>query len=235
MTGSKKKAVALLAVMTLILSGCGDTPIALTQEEEATIVHYVAHIVGKFNSRQSKGVIALAPEDETMLSDEQATEHATEQETEQTSDGGDGTTEETPEEPVLTLNQIIGIDGIEASYTGAELKDSYVDEDYFALNPTVGNNFVILHISLTNTTDQAINCDFLSRQLVFKADINETVQTTAMTTILLNDLGTYQGMIEAGSSVETVLLFEVSAEQVVSVDRISLELVENGTSVRTNL
>ena len=120
MTGSKKRVVALLAIMTLILSGCGDTPIALTQEEEATIVHYVAHVVGKFNTRQSKGVVELNPEDETVLSGEQTTEPVTEQAAEQTSDGG----AETPEEPVLTLNQIIGIDGIEASYTGAELKDS---------------------------------------------------------------------------------------------------------------
>ena len=42
--------------------------------------------------------------------------------------------------------------------------------------------------------------------------MNGTESVPAQTTILPNDLSTYQGDILAGESVDTVLLFEISGE-----------------------
>ena len=49
-------------------------------------------------------------------------------------------------------------------------------------------------------------------------------------TVLANDLATYQGTLAAGSSVDTVLLFQVPADSVTQVDTLTLDLTWNGNS-----
>ena len=237
MKRQKTKFAAILIMIALLLSGCGDKPIALTDAEEATIVNYAAHIVGKFNTRQGKGVVNVSKEEVAKNESTETTEEADTQVLDDVPSDGTATVPDTEATgmPTATLSQIVGIEGIEVTYTGAEIKDSYVDEDYFALNPTAGNNYVVVHFNLTNTSTEPITCDLLSKKFGINATINGTTQATAMTTILLDDFNTYQGTIEAGGSVDTVLLFEISKEAVASVDSIALEITQNGTSMSTNL
>jgi hypothetical protein len=75
----------------------------------------------------------------------------------------------------------------------------------------------------------------LSRKVSFRMTLNDNVQAAAQVTILLNDLGTYQGTIEAGSGTDTVLLFEVPADTPEDLNKISLEVVENTVHKTCNL
>lgn len=133
------------------------------------------------------------------------------------------------------LSEALGLSGIAAEYTGAELKASYVEPDYFALDASAGNTFLIVHITLTNETDQEAACDILSQKLGIRALVNDSIQAPARTTILLNDLGTYQDTIGAGASVETVLFFEVPADEVDSVESLKLTIDRDGVTKETVL
>lgn len=236
------KAALLLLSFALAAGGCGEKPITLTPEEESMIVHYAAHVVSKFNTRQPDGLCNVSEQepDTELIAEatEQVDEPSTEADTQAPADGGEQVapeTEQPEEEPVLTLTEALGLDGISAEFTGAEVKDSYTKPDYYALDASDGNVFVIVHISLDNTTDSDITCDMLSDKRTFAALVNDTVKAKARTTILLNDLGTYQGVIGAKESVDTVLLFEVPADEVSSVNSIRLTVEKDGTKLDSEL
>lgn len=231
---------ALVMVMMLLLGGCGEKPITLTDKEEDIIVNYASHIVSKYNKRQTKGVVELLPE-------VPATEEVTEPEPETEEPLGTehiGTEEDIPDgqtpgdvdEPsYATLNEAVGLAGVEVTYTGAEVRDSYASGDYYSLDAPDGRQYVVLYFSLRNTGTEAVACDMLSSQPIFKADINGTVKSTALPTILLNDLSTYQGTLEAGGTAEVVLLFEVDADSVQAVDSVVLNVTKNGAKLATKL
>ena len=68
----------------------------------------------------------------------------------------------------------------------------------------------------------------------FTAVINGDQSVPAQTTILLNDLSTYQSDIEAGGTAETVLLFQVP-EDISDVSGIQLNVTMNGKQFAINL
>ena len=234
------KAAVLLLTFALAAGGCGEKPITMTPEEESMIVHYAAHVVSKFNTRQPDGLCPVRTEEPQTEQPVENTETASELATETdantgTADGQTAATEQPKEEPVTTLTDALGLDGISAEFTGAEVKASYTKPDYYALDASEGNTFVIVHISLSNTTDSDVSCDMLSDARTFTALVNDNVKVKARTTILLNDLGTYQGTVPAKESVDTVLLFEVPAEEVSEVGSIRLTVERDGTKLNSEL
>mgnify|MGYP000797790656 CR=1 FL=1 len=49
MRDRKIKTTACVLLAALLLGGCGEQPIELTEQEEQTIVDYAAHVVSKYN------------------------------------------------------------------------------------------------------------------------------------------------------------------------------------------
>lgn len=227
---------ALVMCMMFLLGGCGEKPIALTDQEEGIIVNYASHIVSKYNKRQYKGVVELPPETpEAAVPDTEADEPLTTEEPERKRGRQERPSDETDETAYVTLNDAVGLQGIEAAYTGAEVCDSYTTGDYFSLNAPAGRKYVVLYFNLHNPDAEAVTCDMLAVKPVFKALFNSSIQSTALQTILLNDFGTYQGTIEAGGTEEVVLLFEVDADSVPTVDSVILDIIKNETKLSTKL
>ena len=85
--------VVLLAGV-LVMTGCGEEPYELQDNERAVIVNYAAHIIAKYNVKQPEGYRYVFPkaEDETEETDEQPQETQTE----------DAQTEETQTEQTQT-------------------------------------------------------------------------------------------------------------------------------------
>lgn len=234
----REQAGAVLLALSLVLGGCGEQAITMTPEEEDAIVTYASHVVSKFNTRQPDG-LSYVPDSvyqdktqdetgapgETETPDETESSGGTQQESE-----GHSSNENTEAEQAGTLSEALGLDGISAECTAKELQSSYVEPDFYALDATEGNVFLIVHINLKNQTNQEITCDMLSLKPRFEALVNGKVKSAAKTTILLNDLGTYQGTIAAGETVETLLFFEVPADIITAVDSLSLTVESNGTS-----
>lgn len=223
MKRSKVKMCALIIVVSLVFTGCGETPTVLTESEEAIIVNYAAHIVSKYNQKQPDGI--------TYVSDSIYEEAADTEESSETvksdSQSGNGdvladSDTQAEETNQVTLTQALGLDGITAEYVSSELIASYIQSDYYAIDASAGNVYLVLHIDLTNTTSEDKVCDLLSAKPIFHVEVNGNVTASAQTTILLNDLGTYQGTIVAGEKVETVLLFEIPKTQVETVNNVKL-------------
>ena len=153
------------------------------------------------------------------------------------SEGGDatGTPENEASDNSVSLNDAVAIPGIDAQYTGAEFATVYQQNSSYMVEPDAGNKYLVLHFHLENAGTEAVACDMLSRKVSFRVTLNDSVEAVAQVTILLNDFGTYQGTIEAGSGTDTVLLFEVPESTPEDLSKISLEVVENTVHKTCNL
>ena len=65
MRDRKIKTTACVLLAALLLGGCGEQPIELTEQEEQTIVDYAAHVVSKYNIKQQDGIVRLSKSEET--------------------------------------------------------------------------------------------------------------------------------------------------------------------------
>lgn len=231
MKSSRLKIGALVLTMSLVMGGCGEKPYKLTDNEEAIIVNYAAHVVSKYNKRQPDGLanVVSSESDKTSETETETQKTSTDDKT-QSASTEKGQQDQTKQKTTETLTKALGLDGLTASYKGVEITNSYTEPKYYSLDATSGNTFLIIHITLENKTDKAIDCDLISGNPVFTAVINDSVTVEANTTILLNDLGTYQATIVAGASTNTVLLFEIPADQITSVEQLELKIEMNGTS-----
>ena len=157
---------AVLLVALVATTGCGEKAMTLTEEEESTIVNYTAHVVAKYNTKQPDGLARLSADtlddiygtdstkDEEQntqtdsILDEAKTDETQMNEVPESYDSqGTDTENALPEEQQVTLSEALGIAGVEAAVTGIELKDSYVQEDYFAMDATAGKTYLVVHVS----------------------------------------------------------------------------------------
>lgn len=223
---------AMLLTGALMLTGCGEEPYELQDNEREIIVNYAAHILAKYNVKQPEGYQYVYPQpEESEKTQEQ--EAKSEDTKEQQSDGD--STEQTQgnsssdgkDESSVTLSEALGLKGVQAVYTGAELTDQYN-----SIIPNAGKKLLILHVTLQNQTNKARACDILSMLPVFRATVNGTQKTTAELSILPENLSTWEEKIPAGESADTIILFQVDADEVTSVDRLEMDVTAGGKTSR---
>lgn len=104
-----------------------------------------------------------------------------------------------------------GMDSFSITYDGYEIADSYPNsgEDVFlAMDAREGNLFLVTKYRVTNTGGQTENFNMFSKQAKFKVDLNGE-RYRSQYTLLLDDLSMYKGDVEAGETIETILLFEI--------------------------
>ena len=63
-----------LVAAAMLLAGCGDSMMPLTEDEESTVVNYSAGILAKHNSFQQEGMTAVYPEEEDEPEEEEESE-----------------------------------------------------------------------------------------------------------------------------------------------------------------
>lgn len=239
----KEKRKSLLSVLllagALVLTGCGEEPYELQDNEREIIVNYAAHIAAKYNVKQPEGYryVYLQPEDGVAAEEpeESQTEEAQQPQTDGNAD--DRTQEDMPadggeisdggEEASVTLSEALGLKGIQAVYTGAELTNQYD-----SIIPNSGKKLLILHVTLQNRTKKAKKCDILSLLPVFQAKINGTQEATAELTILPENLSTWEDKIAGGGSADTIILFQVNEDEVTSVEQLELKVTAGGKTSR---
>ena len=238
--GRKKGLVSiLLCGVMLSTAGCGTKPYDLSSEEQEKVAAYAAHVVTRYNDRQDEGLIKIQQEDlskeDTTESKEQQTDTKDKQET--SADPAKNTTAdaEKPKTETVSLRQALKLeDGLDASFENYYVTDSYVESDYFAMNATAGKTFLAVHINL-KATGGDIECDMLKKNLKYRVVINGDKTVAAQTSILLNDLGTYQGTIAGGSTQECVLLFETEKQNVENITSLQLKVSDGSTSTVSEL
>jgi len=217
---------SMVMLMLFSLTACGEKLYELTPEEEGAIVSYSARTVAKYNNYQSDGLVYVpveeAEEDTAEEDEELPQETVVEEETEaQDTSGTFGSdqkyTEDTTDSPykredsspVTDLSSALKLGAVKATYTGYEISKDFVAEDIFSMTADPGKVFFSVKIRLQNTGSETAYVDMLSARPSFGLLINGEREAVAMTTVLLDDLGTYQGSIAPQETVDTVVIFSV--------------------------
>lgn len=225
---SKSLLSVLLFMSALVLTGCGEEPYELQDNERAVIVNYAAHIVAKYNVKQPEGYRYVYPAEEEEEqsqteeiqpeeTDDSATQTDEQPSEDASADGADAGDEQEPSS--VTLSEALGLTDIQAVYTGAQLTDRYD-----SIIPESGKQLMILHVTLQNRTGEAKSCDILSLLPVFRATVNGTQEITAELAILPENLSTWEGEIPAGGSEDTIIMFQVKAGEADTVEQLELQV-----------
>ena len=236
----KKTGTFLCGIAAAVLmTGCGSVMPELTEEETEIISEYAAGVLLKYD-RVSSGRLMSMPEyeeeenrkaerekartEEKPAEEESAPEESRADDTEVVDVSQDG---ETGAATPATIEEYYGIQNITIQYTGYELAESYPadgggEEIFFAMDATEGMQLLILKFTASNgsTTDQTL--DMLGHEARFRISVNGGSGENALSTMLLNDLQTYDDVIPAGSSVELVSIVEVP--QSITVETIDLTM-----------
>lgn len=113
------------------------------------------------------------------------------------------------------LTNVIGAEGFVFSYTEGDyqLVPSIEEGDYFSLDPKPGRQYLIVSFTATNTTDESIALNTMEKKLKCEVDVNLGKVSRASLSMLKNDLQYMSGseIVPAGGSLQTVLVFEISA------------------------
>lgn len=239
----RKITMFLCSILTAaLLTGCGDVMPNLTQEENDMISEYAVGILLKYDKHHSGRLIdTTAYEDVAEAEEEELPEEEPEQEQEAPVDDTEvvdvSQDEESLEVPV-TIEEYYGIQDITFQYLGYELTQSYptdTDEDnlFFAMDATEGEQLLVLRFLASNATsyDQVLN--MISFGARFRVSINGGSGQSALTTMLLNDMQSYNGVIPAGSGVELVSIVEIPKS--VPVGTIDLTLRGNDANATISL
>lgn len=226
-------AVACLA--TLMLGGCGEAAYDLTEKEENIIVNYSAHVLAKYNTYQKDGLTWVNTEEEIEAADEEevtAPDESTEAEELGTPAEGDASGvqgDAVVQQPAqtATLNEIFGNSELQIDYVGVRLDQTYGQENYYVLDADAGKTYMIVGIDVTNIGMSPATVDNLSASPQFTATLNGTETMTSELTILNEDFSTYEAILEAGETAETVLLFQVP-ETVTAIEQLTLNVSLDG-------
>ena len=229
----KVKLAVTALTASMLFGGCGEALYDLTEQEENIIVNYSAHILAKYNTRQQDGLIYV----EQVETEEEAEQIPVETEAEDlsvdeteglTTDGMQGMEDgEDTSLKTATLQEIFGTEGLEITYVGTRISPGYMENGYYALDADKGKTYLIVGIDLTNIGNGLAEVDILHQMAKFTATVNGETTCSSELTILTEDFSTYEGTIEAGQTVETVLLFQIP-DTITEIGDLTMNVSVNG-------
>lgn len=228
----KLRLVFISGIMMSLLTGCGQV-IELTDSEEHIIAEYAADAVlehlGMF---QHTIVDEMLVEEEGEEVVENVPEPITEPEEEESEEGIQVVIPDVEDVSVNTnvsIEDFFGMDGLQIVYKDYEVVKTYPedseDELYFSIDATEGNNLLILKFDIVNLTGADYQVNMIPYNMKFKVGVNGEAQRWVLSTMLLNDMATYNEIIPAGSNAEVVLVREIPED--VTIDTISF-MMKNG-------
>lgn len=230
----KKKTVAVMCMMALLLTGCNSQFPDLSDEEAAAIGEYAAITLLKYDANgrsrlvdlsqvEEEPVLEVAPEPEQQP-EQVVPEQSVEPEIQQPNQPVDNIENEMLAESIESFLELP--EGMSVSYIGYDLCRSYQEDEntYFALEASEGKELLVARFVLQNDSGSTQEIDLLDRRDNYRLTVNETYTRTALTTLLSSDMSTYLGTVEAGASEELVLVIEIEQTEVEDVQSITLNL-----------
>ncbi len=222
----KWRGAVLTVLGCLMLTGCGEAPYELTDEEQQLIVSYSAHVVSKYNRYQKDGLMHVPNlEEELAMDTEDVPETEIVPETEQPADK-------------TTFDTVFADTGLTFTYLGNEVTASYMENAAYAVKAGNGKNLLVLKLKVENPTEEAIAVDNMASGDVYSAkyvmESEKVYHAKSVMTLLLNDFTTYEGTIEPQEAVEAVIVFEIPAETT-EVEKVDLIIERNGKKFEINL
>ncbi len=242
-----------LAAALFVMTGCGEKLVDMTDAEEAQIVTYAAHVVSKFNKKQPDGICYVQ-----IQETESATSPLSQGPTQQDPSAGElpegyhdpaefediPTTTGTNMDAIdpegsgvssnaspMELSDVIGIPGFDMQWTGTTVADDYVDPSGATLaTPNKGNRYVILTVTIRNTTDSSLRCNIAELVPAIVLIVNGSERIDASQMLVSTDFATYNADIGAGETVDTNIFFQRKASDIADTDSYGLEVTLNGVT-----
>ena len=240
-------------VMCLLFSGCTKV-IELTDEETKVIAEYAADLLLKydisFEDRLDEGERKIAKDEEKALTSEAALQGTTNQEvteelmTEATTEASkdlSGKIEEdtsVSEDDVVTLHEkdiapIVGISGASITCKDYIITDQYpaTDEEgkFLYLEASEGYDLLVVRFDVIATGEDAVNVSLIDKEIDYKIVCNGSKAANPMLTILMDDLGTLETIVNPGEPQEAVLVFQVATQMKDALQSVRLDVTYNGT------
>ena len=246
MKNKKMRPFIILLAGTLLvsLSGCGNTIPALSEEQEALVVEYASTAVLKHDANYQGKLVDLS----TLSNEEETPEEETTQEpVEETDIPKEPEQMQEPQQDVLSAEQaeaeiqadaeqILGLQDVSLTYSGYEVDEFYPkngNEIYFVMNATPGNNLLVVKFTLRNLLNEEQNIQIQPGAVRVKIIMNGE-EKNALTTMLLNDLATYQGTLGPNEETELVVVGEYPVEDLQVIDSLSVKLKNESGEVILN-
>ena len=246
MKNKKMRPFIILLAGTLLvsLSGCGNTIPALSEEQEALVVEYASTAVLKHDANYQGKLVDLS----TLSNEEETPEEETTQEPVEEADiPKEPEQMQEPQQDVLSAEQaeaeiqadaeqILGLQDVSLTYSGYEVDEFYPkngNEIYFVMNATPGNNLLVVKFTLRNLLNEEQDIQIQPGTVRVKIIMNGE-EKNALTTMLLNDLATYQGTLGPNEETELVVVGEYPVEDLQIIDSLSVKLKNESGEVILN-
>lgn len=246
MKNKKMRPFIILLAGTLIvsLSGCGNTIPALSEEQEALVVEYASTAVLKHDANYQGKLVDLStlkneeetPVEETMQAPAEEADIPKEPEQMQEPQQDVFSAEQAEAEIQADAEQILGLQDVSLTYSGYEVDEFYPkngNEIYFVMNATPGNNLLVVKFTLRNLLNEEQDIQIQPGTVRVKIIMNGE-EENALTTMLLNDLATYQGTLGPNEETELVVVGEYPVEDLQSIDSLSVKLKNESCEVVLN-
>lgn len=246
MTNKKTKPfiTILTGAMIVSLCGCGNAIPNLSEEQEALVVEYASTAVLKHDANYQGKLVDLstitneeevppeeitqAPAEETNIPEEPAPVQEPQPE-------ADSAAQQEAEVQV-NAEQILGLQNVSLICSGYEVDEFYPkngNEIYFVMNATPGNNLLVVKFTLKNLLNEEQDIQIQPGTVRVKINLNGE-EKNALTTMLLNDLATYQGTLGPDEETELVVVGEYPVEELQTIDALSVKLKNESGEVILN-
>ncbi len=219
----------------ILMTGCGSVMPDLTEEETEIISEYAAGVLLKYDRVHGGRLMSEAEYEmeENKKAEREAAASAAEQQNEEENAAEESVASDTEVVDVSqdaevvvpsTIEEYYDIQDITFQYTGYELTDSYPsdseeDNVFFAMDATEGMQLLVLKFTATNVSSADQTLDMIGYGVRFKVSVNGGSGENVLSTMLLNDMQNYKGVISAGTGTELVSIVEVpQATTVESID-----------------
>ena len=114
------------------------------------------------------------------------------------------------------LAKILGLEGLSITYKDYVITDHYpatdADGQFIYLDATPGYQLLVLRFDVRNITSDSIGFTMLDEVVDSRIVCNNKNAANPMLTILLNDLGTMEAVLNPDETQEGVLVFQISDE-----------------------
>ena len=233
----KGKALCLLTMSAVLLTGCVDSMPELTKEQSGMIAEYAASLLLKYSPNYNYKIVSeeelAAAKASEQASEQEQMESQMEEETAaveepQTENGMQGsedqqTVAEISTETVLSSSDVdiaseLGIEDITIKYKSYELCDSYPqDKTGFSVSAAQGKKLLVIHFDLYSAQGENVECNLFDYNIKVRATVND-ISNRALSTLLPNELMSYIDTVKAEPQdvVAVVELTDLSEDELTS-------------------
>ncbi len=220
----------------------------LTDEEQKLYAEYAAGVLMKYNAGTNNRVLEgqkliqqeakeeaqreQAAKREQLAAEYEANKDSNNKDKGNSSSGGTAGVSGSGVSYISDMAQATGMEAFSIVYDGYEVADSYPnsgDDVLMAMDATSGKLLMVTKYKVTNISGQTENLDMFSKQAKFKLDLNGK-RYKSQYTLLLDDLSMYKGELDAGETIEGVLIFEIPEAEAANTEDMVLSITVDGES-----